>query len=57
MQSPQVIRNVRPDVVMVELCPSRIHILKLDEKTLLEEAKSINIPKVSIGGPQIYQSN
>jgi len=42
---------------MVELCPSRIHILKLDEKTLLEEAKSINIPKVSIGGPQIYQSN
>ncbi|XP_017031153.1 traB domain-containing protein [Drosophila kikkawai] len=41
-----VIRNVRPDVVMVELCPSRIHILKLDEKTLLEEAKSINIPKI-----------
>lgn len=31
---------------MVELCPSRVHILKLDEKTLLEEAKSINIPKV-----------
>lgn len=42
----QVIRNVRPDVVMVELCPSRVHILKLDEKTLLEEAKNINIPKV-----------
>ncbi|XP_022211444.2 traB domain-containing protein isoform X1 [Drosophila obscura] len=41
-----VIRNVRPDVVMVELCPSRIHILKLDEKTLLEEAKNINIPKI-----------
>ncbi|XP_030559378.1 traB domain-containing protein [Drosophila novamexicana] len=41
-----VIRNVRPDVVMVELCPSRVHILKLDEKTLLEEAKNINIPKI-----------
>lgn len=44
---PQVIRNVRPDVVMVELCPSRVHILKLDEKTLLEEAKNINIPKAT----------
>lgn len=42
----QVIRNVQPDIVMVELCPGRIHILKLDEKTLLEEARDINIPKV-----------
>ncbi|KAJ6638559.1 TraB domain-containing protein [Pseudolycoriella hygida] len=41
-----VIRNVQPDVVMVELCPGRIHILKLDEKTLLEEARDINIPKI-----------
>ncbi|XP_017472196.1 PREDICTED: uncharacterized protein LOC108363363 [Rhagoletis zephyria] len=41
-----VIRNVRPDVVMVELCPSRVHILKLDEKTLLEEAKNFNIAKI-----------
>lgn len=31
---------------MVELCPSRIHILKLDEKTLLEEAKNFNLAKV-----------
>ena len=42
----QVIRNVRPDIVMVELCPSRIHILKHDEKTLLEEAKNFNMAKV-----------
>lgn len=41
-----VIRNVRPDIVMVELCASRIHILKHDEKTLLEEAKSINLAKI-----------
>lgn len=41
-----VIRNVRPDVVMVELCPSRVHILKLDEKTLLEEAKNFNFAKI-----------
>ncbi|KAI8119654.1 TraB domain-containing protein [Lucilia cuprina] len=33
-------------VVMVELCPSRIPILKLDEKTLLEEAKNFNIAKI-----------
>ncbi|XP_055905504.1 traB domain-containing protein [Eupeodes corollae] len=48
-----VIRNVRPDVVMVELCPSRIHILKLDEKTLLEEAKNFNIAKIR----SIFQTN
>lgn len=41
-----VIRNVRPDIVMVELCPSRIHILKHDEKTLLEEAKNFNLAKI-----------
>lgn len=41
-----VIRNVRPDVLMVELCPSRVHILKLDEKTLLEEAKNFNFAKI-----------
>lgn len=31
---------------MVELCASRIHILKHDEKTLLEEARDINVAKV-----------
>lgn len=42
----QVIRNVRPSIVMVELCPSRIHILKHDEKTLLEEASNINLSNI-----------
>ncbi|XP_055679989.1 traB domain-containing protein [Lutzomyia longipalpis] len=41
-----VIRNVRPRVVVLELCSSRIHILKYDEKTLLEEAKDINMAKL-----------
>jgi pheromone shutdown protein TraB len=41
-----VIRNVRPDVVVVELCESRGHILRLDEKTLLDEAKDINMAKI-----------
>ncbi|XP_031637880.1 traB domain-containing protein-like [Contarinia nasturtii] len=41
-----VIRNVKPDVVMVELCPSRIHMLYYDEKTLLEEARDISLTKI-----------
>lgn len=41
-----VIRNVRPDVVMVELCASRIHMLNHDEKTLLEEARDISFAKI-----------
>jgi hypothetical protein len=28
--------------VLVELCKSRVNILQLDEKTVLEEAKNIN---------------
>jgi pheromone shutdown protein TraB len=40
------IRNVQPDIVMVELCGSRVHMLKHDEKTLLEEAKSVNFAKI-----------
>ena len=42
-----VIRNVRPDIVMVELCAQRVHMLQHDEKTLLEEARDINFAKVS----------
>jgi len=41
-----VIRNTRPHIVVVELCESRVHILKLDEQTLLEEAKDINVHKI-----------
>lgn len=41
-----VIRNVLPRAVVVELCDSRVHILKHDEKTLLEEAKDINMQKI-----------
>jgi pheromone shutdown protein TraB len=41
-----VIRNVRPKSVVVELCESRVHILKFDEKKLLEEAKDVNMQKI-----------
>lgn len=33
-------------MVMVELCPSRISILSMDEETLLEEAKNLNFEKI-----------
>lgn len=42
----QVIRNVCPDIVVVELCPGRVNILKNDEKTLLEESRDMNITKI-----------
>lgn len=44
----QTIHNTQPDVVMVELCNSRINILQLDEATLLEEAQNINMEKIRL---------
>lgn len=41
-----VIRNVKPKSVVVELCESRVHILKFDEQKLLEEAKDVNMQKI-----------
>lgn len=41
-----VIRNVQPDVVMVELCAARIHMLNSDESSLLEEARDMNFSKI-----------
>lgn len=40
------IRAVQPDVVVVELCQYRVSMLKMDENTLLKEAKNINLEKV-----------
>ncbi|XP_063756425.1 traB domain-containing protein isoform X1 [Eleginops maclovinus] len=40
------IRAVQPDVVVVELCQYRVSMLKMDEVTLLREAKDINLDKV-----------
>lgn len=44
--SIQTIRAVQPDVVVVELCQYRVSMLKMDENTLLKEAKDINMEKV-----------
>lgn len=42
----KVIRNVQPQLVVVELCRSRTSILELDENTVLEEAKKIDLTKI-----------
>nr|SVE75930.1 EOG090X0AQH [Daphnia hispanica] len=36
----------QPRVVVVELCVSRLNILRFDEQTILEEAKNLNMEKV-----------
>ncbi|KAJ9591614.1 hypothetical protein L9F63_001828, partial [Diploptera punctata] len=42
----KIIQAVQPHIVLVELCNSRVNILQLDEKTILEEAKNINFEKI-----------
>ncbi|XP_043944721.1 traB domain-containing protein [Protopterus annectens] len=42
----KVIQEVQPDVVVVELCQYRVAMLRMDEKTLLKEAKEINLEKI-----------
>lgn len=42
----QTIVATQPDVVMVELCNSRMNILQYDEESLLKEAKEIDIRKI-----------
>ncbi|KHJ90904.1 hypothetical protein OESDEN_09238, partial [Oesophagostomum dentatum] len=42
----KTITATQPDLVMVELCPSRISILSMDEQTLLKEASDLNTQKI-----------
>lgn len=42
----RVIREVRPHIVLVELCQQRTNILLLDEETIMAEAKDINLNKM-----------
>lgn len=48
-----VMRNVRPDFVMVELCPGRRHIMLMSEENLLNESTDLNIQKLR----GIYKQN
>lgn len=40
-----VVRNVRPDAIVLELCPLRVHVLHYDEETLLKEASELTSTK------------
>lgn len=42
----ELIRRVRPTTVVLELCPARVNILKLDEETVLREAREMNTSKM-----------
>ncbi|XP_032238983.1 traB domain-containing protein isoform X2 [Nematostella vectensis] len=44
----KTIQAVQPDRVLVELCKSRIDILKYDEEFLLREAKNIDMQKLKL---------
>ncbi|XP_074619932.1 traB domain-containing protein-like isoform X1 [Acropora palmata] len=44
----KTIKAVQPDVVLVELCKSRVDILKYDEELLLREAKNIDMQKLRL---------
>ncbi|XP_063991936.1 traB domain-containing protein isoform X2 [Diachasmimorpha longicaudata] len=41
-----IIQAVQPHIVMVELCEARVHVLQLDEKTILEEAGNLTAAKI-----------
>ncbi|XP_058800871.1 traB domain-containing protein isoform X2 [Phymastichus coffea] len=42
----KIIQAVQPHTVLVELCLSRIHVLQLDEETILQEAKNLTLSKM-----------
>lgn len=50
----QTIQEVQPDVVVVELCQYRVSMLKMDERTLLKEAKEINLEKLQQAIKQVW---
>jgi len=44
----KVIQHLSPDVVMVELCPSRVGVLKYDEQSLLLAAQDVSLAKLKV---------
>jgi pheromone shutdown protein TraB len=52
----RTIESTQPDLVMVELCPSRISILSMDEDMLLAEAKNLNREKIFTTIRQVFKA-
>ncbi|XP_074594032.1 traB domain-containing protein [Brevipalpus obovatus] len=42
----EVIRKTKPNIVVLELCQNRMHILDYDEKRVLEEVESLGLAKL-----------
>ena len=42
----KAIKYLSPDVVMVQLCPSRVGVLKYDEESLMKAAQEVNLTKL-----------
>ncbi|KAE9554754.1 hypothetical protein FO519_002015 [Halicephalobus sp. NKZ332] len=42
----QVVKQTQPDVLLIELCGSRLAILNMDKDTLLEQAKNLNHERI-----------
>jgi pheromone shutdown protein TraB len=42
----ELIKRVKPNRVVIELCQDRSHILKLDEETVLRDAKDLDMNKI-----------
>ena len=47
---------MQPDAVLVELCKSRVDILKYDEEFLLREAKNIDLEKLKLAIKQVCKT-
>ena len=42
----KTVAETEPDLVMVELCRSRLNVLELDEERLLKEASQLGLDKI-----------
>ncbi len=49
----QTIEAVQPDIVLMELCDSRLNLLSIDEETLMREAKDLNMDKIRTAIKQV----
>jgi len=53
----ELIRKVKPNRVVIELCKARSNILKLDEETVLREAKEMDMNKIMQMIKQVIKIN
>lgn len=52
----EVIARVKPNVIVLELCKNRMHILEYDEKSLLKEIENLSFSKLAATIRQVIYS-